>query len=258
MKQPTIAVITTTKNDERHLLPTLASLHLQSYRNWKHYIKDAASTDKTLTIIETNGVRLHLLTGNDNGVYDALNIITRDITEEWTIVIQAGDRFADTKVLEQIAPLLTDEVDIVYGSIENMHNLGVKQHINAKPPAQLWKGMVASHQAMFIRTSFLKQFPYDLQYTIAADYDFLWKCVKAGARLQKVDLTIAVVDGNGLASKNIIENFKQKRAIVKKFTSNIFYDAYWAKEIARVSATGVLKTVAPVVALVRRFLKRKK
>jgi len=124
--QPKIAIITTTKNDEATILSTLASIHLQTFENWEHIVKDAGSVDNTISLLDTNGKNLTYVTGKDAGIYDALNIAMQKVTAEWTIVVQSGDYLFNNTVLADVEPYLTNDADIVYGNIVNVHSTGVK------------------------------------------------------------------------------------------------------------------------------------
>jgi glycosyltransferase involved in cell wall biosynthesis len=245
MAQTKIAIVTTTRNDESTILSTLASIHLQTFTDWQHVVKDAGSTDKTLRILDTNGVKLSYLTGKDAGIYDALNIAQQKVTAEWTIVVQSGDTFYNKTVLAEVAPYLTDDVDIVYGDIVNVHSTGVREVKHTHPVNELWKGMIGSHQGMFIRTSLLKKYPYNLTYKIAADYNFLWQCYTNGARFKQIPVTICLVDGAGLSSLKIVENLMQKQTIANIYDTNPFHSMHRMIRIGRVAFTKQLKKYMP-------------
>lgn len=245
MTQKKIAILTAARNVESTILQTLASIHLQTYKNWEHVVKDAGSTDKTLALLNSNGVNLTYVTGKDKGIYDALNIAMQKVTAEWVIVVQSGDTFYNNTVLNEVAPYLTDDVDIVYGDVMNVHSSGAKELKKTKPVSELWKGMIGSHQGMFIRASLLRKFPYDFTYKIAADYDFLWKCYKNGARFKQIPVTVCLVNGEGLSSIKIVENLMQKQAVANKYDNNPLHNAYRLARIARVAVTKKVKDIMP-------------
>src|ERR1035437_8776757 len=52
MKDPLVSIIIPTYNSERYFAKTLASLALQSYRNFETIVVDKGSNDKTKIIVE--------------------------------------------------------------------------------------------------------------------------------------------------------------------------------------------------------------
>ena len=51
-KNPSVTILLTTKNDERTIEKCVKSLLKQTYKNYKIYITEAYSTDKTYYILE--------------------------------------------------------------------------------------------------------------------------------------------------------------------------------------------------------------
>lgn len=251
-----ISVLTTTRNVEDTVEDTLNSIHAQTFTNFEHLVKDAASEDKTVEVINKFRPKLSFFESSpDKGIYDGLNLLAQKATGEWAIVIHAGDRFFSTETLVQIAPQLTDDADIVYGAVMNIHETGVVQKKLPKSAEELWKGMIGSHQAMFIRTELLRKFPYDLTWRVTADYDFIWKCMKLGARFKKIDTIVATVSGTGLSSKRILENTREKYLVASRYDSSILHNMYRRGRFIRLILSEKVKKLLPSSA-VKWLIKR--
>lgn len=245
-----ISILTTTRNVEDTVAETFRSIHNQTFANFEHLVKDAISEDKTVEVIEKFRSKLAFFESSpDKGIYDGLNLLAQKAAGEWAIVIHAGDNFFSPETLAQVAPYLTPDADIVYGAVMNIHETGVLQKKLPKPADELWNGMIGSHQAMFIRTELLRKFPYDLAWRVTADYDFIWKCMKSGARFKKIDTIVATVSGTGLSSKRILANVREKNIIAHKYDRNIWHRIYGKLRYFRLVVTEKVKLLLPKVIL---------
>jgi glycosyltransferase involved in cell wall biosynthesis len=247
MAKTLISILTTTRNAESTVGPTFSSIHNQTFTDFEHLVKDAVSEDRTVAEIMKFKDRLSFFESSpDKGIYDGLNLLAQKATGEWAIVIHAGDRFYAQDTLARVAPYLSSDADIVYGAVENIHETGVVQKKLPQPADDLWKGMIGSHQAMFIRTELLRKFPYDLAWRVTADYDFIWKCKQSGARFKRIDEMVAVVSGTGLSSKKIIANTREKNAVALQHDRVITHRLYRIFRLLRLEITERIKTLLPM------------
>ena len=69
---PLISIITITYNAKDVIVPTMKSIHSQSFGDFEHIIVDGASTDETLLQARSIG-NARILSERDNGLYDAMN-----------------------------------------------------------------------------------------------------------------------------------------------------------------------------------------
>ena len=103
------SIITVCLNEENEIKNTILSVLEQDYDNFEYIIKDGGSVDKTVSIAESfstaftdRGISFRIITQRDKGIYDAMNIATREAKGDWIIYMNAGDYFADSTVLSQI------------------------------------------------------------------------------------------------------------------------------------------------------------
>ena len=69
-----ISVITATWNSAKTVEDTLRSFSSQKYDNTEYIVVDGASSDNTVDIVKSSGVKVDvLLSEKDKGIYDALN-----------------------------------------------------------------------------------------------------------------------------------------------------------------------------------------
>jgi glycosyltransferase involved in cell wall biosynthesis len=253
MKKPRIAILTSTYSSPNSINKTIESIEKQTYDNWIHLVKPLNdNVANKFNEFYNRGFSV-VIPGDDRNIFDALNVMAKSdkLDADWVIVIQDDDQLYDENVLENVSKYLSDDVDLVYGCIESIHYSGVHEIIKTRKTNKLWNGMLASHQAIFVRTKLLLQFPYDLTYSIASDYDFLWKCYKSGFKFKETSEIISRVDSNGLASREIVKNYKQKFEILKKYDSNIFHRMYWRYKIGSIFFRSHIKKILPK-AFIRR------
>ena len=77
---PFFSIITVVRNGEGTISRTIESVLGQTYKNIEYIIIDGNSEDKTLHCVDSyrgafdeNGISLHVISENDNGIYDAMN-----------------------------------------------------------------------------------------------------------------------------------------------------------------------------------------
>ena len=155
-----LTIITICRNDLAGLERTFASIFGQSTRAFEFIVVDGASTDGSVALITKNAEHItKWVSEPDAGIYDAQNKGWRMARTPFVLFMNAGDVFASPTVLEQCLPLLTEEVDMVYGDAELSDGnvvFAVKRHPANITTAYLMKETVA-HQSQFIRRARLEQ-----------------------------------------------------------------------------------------------------
>jgi putative colanic acid biosynthesis glycosyltransferase WcaE len=111
----------------------------------------------------------------DNGIYDAMNKGLAQASGEYILFLNAGDAFASPDALAKVAaPLIAQphfRPEMIFCGAE--FRLKSDRYF-VQPPRDLkhiWHSVPTSHQAMLVRTDLHKQFPFNLDRRIAADYD---------------------------------------------------------------------------------------
>ncbi|MFZ1331702.1 MAG: glycosyltransferase family 2 protein [Flavobacteriales bacterium] len=224
-----LSVITICLNDRAGLERTFESVFSQTTQNFDLVVVDGGSTDGSKELIEQNKERVtRWVSEKDNGIYDAQNKGWRMAGTEFVQFLNAGDVFAEVDVLENVLPLLTEEVDTVYGNAalaDHRGRYGLKVHPDPITSAWLMKEVI-SHSAQFIRRSLLQQFNgYDTRFGIAADYAFFAQAFWNGdLRLKKWDQVVTIFNTEGVSSDPIQ---KERIARERKMIQRQFAPAFW-------------------------------
>lgn len=215
--KPLISVITVAFNAEKHLEKTLLSIINQTYGNIEYIILDGGSVDGTLDIIKKYDEKIdYWVSEKDAGIYDAMNKGIMLSNGEWLNFMNAGDMFFNNEVLHDISIHLK-KAGLVYGN----HAIYLKdsnkhQSIDMKR-LRYRKNLPYCHQSLFIHKSWAHQFPFDLNYRIASDYDQFLKCKFAGASITHVPLTISLFLQGGLSCVSRIQLIREYYMISKQY-----------------------------------------
>lgn len=185
------------------------SLLHQSYAHVDYVIIDGASTDGTPEMLgKTEGIRW--ISEPDKGIYDAMNKGIRMAEGEWVIFMNAGDVFASDDTLSKVFSVERD-ADVIYGDV--IKGDGIKK---AEPPHNGHR-MYFCHQSAFVRTSCLKEFPFDIQHRMSADFKQMKQLYLAGKTFMQLDFPIAVFDTSGVSnaqrSKGLYDNIQVIREV---------------------------------------------
>jgi glycosyltransferase involved in cell wall biosynthesis len=226
-KNPLISIITVVYNGASILEETILSVINQTYDNVEYIIIDGKSTDGTIDIIKKYEDKIALWSSErDSGIYDAMNKGIDKATGEWINFMNAGDSFASPNVLESIFYNHSYDVDVIYGDVLYLNNNKGEILIQPADLSNLWKGMRFVHQSSFVRTSLMKEYHYDTNYKIAADYNFLFQLYHQHYRFLYIPISISRFAAGGLSDNNpkgIKECIKITTPIYNKLKHKLFY-----------------------------------
>ncbi len=165
-KEPKISLIIATYQAGDLLQACLDSIQKQSYKNIEVVIVDGASTDATLSIIESNNALISThISEPDNGIYDAMNKGIQLATGDFILFLGADDTLLVD--LAQIAPLLCQSNTIYYGDV-----LFKQSGIRYDGEFGAYKLAVKNicHQAIFYPSGVFKNYSFELSYRLLADH----------------------------------------------------------------------------------------
>ncbi len=173
---PKLSIVTVVKNRKVDLSTTMESIVSQTFVDFEWVVIDAESTDGTRELIEANAHRIaHWVSEPDGGLYDAMNKGLRAATGDWVQFLNAGDTYLSPTVLADLFALTEIEhAHFVYGDSQLQTEDG--RTIRILPAERLTrrsvsKGMIACHQAMFVRRSVCPL--YNLDWVYKAEFNWL-------------------------------------------------------------------------------------
>ncbi len=202
-----VTIVTVCYNSEKTIEKTIKSVLSQTYDNFEYIIVDGASSDGTVELIKALTVfdkRTRFISEPEMGLYDAMNKATAMAKGDYILFMNSGDEFSDINVIKDMSGYLNSINELVYGNVIRIKPYGSileKYHGKHKIMLLLLQGKMMCHQSVFTRTDLMRQYGFDLQYTITADYDFIMRVKKDRRKIIYVDRNISVVDNvNGISS----------------------------------------------------------
>ena len=239
MFKPKLTVITIVYNNVRDIERTVLSVLNQTYPNIEYLVIDGASTDGTLEILKKYEGRLaKLISEKDSGIYDAMNKGLALASGDYILFMNSGDEIYASDTVENVFASAPD-ADIYYGETEmydeNWKSLGQRRH--KAPETFSWKdfkyGMSISHQAIYIRRSLTE--PYDPQYKLSADIDWIIKAAKKAVKIVNTRMYVAKYLVGGTSKKKHRQSLIERFHIFSKhygLISNVFNHAVIAGKLA--------------------------
>ncbi len=222
--KPKFSIITVAYNASKTIERTLKSVECQSYPNIEYLIIDGASTDNTLTLVQTISPQAIILSEPDKGIYDAMNKGLELATGDYICFMNAGDCFKEDNCLEVLVETINytqDKLpDLIYGDTELIDSTGKAIGLRRlRPPKNLsWqtfkKGMLVCHQSFLPKRSLCPR--YNLCYRFSADFDWCIRIMKKSQSFFFSNQIISQYLNEGTTSKNRIKSLCERFSIMSK------------------------------------------
>jgi glycosyltransferase involved in cell wall biosynthesis len=236
-----VTVLTACYNSAKTLGRTLESVKNQTYPEIEHIVLDGGSTDDTKTVVSYYKHVTRFISEKDQGVYDALNKGIQMATGDVISILHADDHYKDKHVIQDMIEKMQETLAMgVYGDIEfvNEHGRRIRYYSSNGINLNSFKrGIMPAHPSCFFRTALYKEFPFNLKYKIASDFDQVLKCfLKYGDRLVYTErITTSMLPG-GLSTASWKSNVQLNKEALDSLranglSSNIFliYSKYFSK-----------------------------
>ena len=191
-----VTIITVCRNHAKELERTIRSVESQTWQEKEYLVIDGASTDDTLDVIKAHEASItRWVSEPDQGIYDAMNKGVKMAQGEWVIFMNAGDTFAGDDTLQRVFGSPQD-ADVIYGDV-------IKGELvkKAEAPRNAHR-MFYCHQSAFVRTSCLREYPFDIRHKMSADFKQVKQLFLSGKRFRQLDFPVANFDTQGVSNKN--------------------------------------------------------
>ncbi len=208
-------VITVCRDSAATLRRTIDSVFRQTLLPAEYVFVDGGSQDATVEIVESaiaemarRGVptRCTLIRQHNRGITQAWNIGLGAVTADVVCILNSDDWY-DPETAELVVArfMRHPSAAIVLGSGRYLRGAAdTAPHIcRPRPFLALPFAMPVIHPACFVRRGVYSQIgPFDERYQIAADYDFVYRCHRAGIRFLRAPEVMVNVQRGGFAETN--------------------------------------------------------
>lgn len=220
------SIITIVYNAEKLIAETMQSVLNQSFTDYEYVIIDGKSKDKTFEIVKDFQQRyplsINAISEPDKGLYDAMNKGLAHAKGDFVLFLNAGDHLFEPTTLEKIAASITPNTDILFGETMLVNN--ERQHIGTRsnltvqklPEKLTWRslrfGMVVCHQSFLARR---KQTPQYIEHNLAADIDWVIKCLQSAKNTTNTHIVISEYLMGGVSKKQHQQSLKDRYTVLK-------------------------------------------
>lgn len=210
MNTPLISIVTVVYNAVKTIEETIKSVLNQENSLFEYIIIDGGSKDGTIGIIKNyeNSIN-YWISEADKGIYDAMNKALGIARGDYIYFLGADD-LLEPNILSKITPHLNTD-KILYGNVLfRFRKIIYDGHFSS------FKIVTRniSHQAIFYPKEVFKEFDYNTNYKIFADYDLNLKLYNHSRfSFKYIPLTIALFNDKGTSGLNnvIDSNFEADR-----------------------------------------------
>jgi glycosyltransferase involved in cell wall biosynthesis len=201
-----LSVITVCRDVGISIEPTITSVLAQQNVHIQYIIIDGNSKDDTMEVIARHRHKINMVVSEpDLGIYDAMNKGLAYAKGDFVFFLNAKDRFFAADVAARAVQAARDgKADILFGDVAVTNTSGgVERHDSYRDwdLANFFEGTVC-HQGVFAaRTAFEVCGRFNLQYKLAADFDWLLIAMRQQRlRTRYLSFPICYYDGTGLSS----------------------------------------------------------
>jgi glycosyltransferase involved in cell wall biosynthesis len=227
-----ISIITAVYNREYSIKRALESIKKQTYPYIQNVVIDGCSTDNTAVIAKKILCKSDIFKSEqDSGIYEALNKGIKFSSGEVIGFLHSDDYYQDHTIVQKIMQLFSNpEVDIVYG------NSIFFEKDNQETDKRIYKsdklskrnlawGKMPSHPTMFIRRRvYDKVGLYNIDFKIAADYEFLCRLTKRfDFNAIYLDRTFLRMQLGGISTKGFRNTILLNLEVMKGIKQNGIY-----------------------------------
>ena len=230
-----VSIITVTYNSEKTIDNCMQSVLNQTYRDLEYIIIDGLSKDKTLEVIKLKSelhTNIKIISERDYGIYDALNKGIEKATGDIIGFVHSDDFLSDKTIVESIVECFkATDADGLYGDLHYVAKDNTDKIVRnwvSKPYKQklLKQGWMPPHPTLYLRKIIYDTYGgFDLNFKIAADYDFILRIFKQKqlkfCYLPKIIVKMRVGGASNRSIKNIIQKTNEDyRAVMNNQIGN--------------------------------------
>ncbi|MFT4803175.1 MAG: glycosyltransferase involved in cell wall biosynthesis [Salibacteraceae bacterium] len=180
-----VSIITVVYNNEKTLAQAIDSVLMQNYPNIEYIVIDGASKDGTIALINAYGDKIdQFISETDDGLYDAMNKGLKIAQGDIVGILNSDDFYTDKTVISRVVDGFQRTLcDVLYADVNYVKNIAsdeiVRKWVSHEYKKNYFeKGFVPAHPSVFIKANLVSKYQYNLNYKLAADYDWLLRIFK--------------------------------------------------------------------------------
>ena len=226
--KPFFSIITVTKNTEKKINLTIASVLSQSFKNFEYIIVDGHSVDSTFVKINryNKNKKIKIYRRRDKNFYDGLNFAISKTKGDYISILNSGDIYFSKSILKNINKNILKNKNFKF-YFSNLIYFNKKKKVN-----RIWDNVILSHSLLdafkiphptiFLRREIARKFKYNDNFKIAADLDFIFRLIKNNINYKYLNFFTVAMETGGMSTgyDNIVIKLKEDLKIIKKYFKN--------------------------------------
>jgi glycosyltransferase involved in cell wall biosynthesis len=224
-----ISIITVVYNAISTIATTIQSVLNQRYPNIEYIIVDGGSCDGTLDIINSfvNLIsKFH--SGEDNGIYDAMNTGIKLAEGDVIGFLNADDFYIDGHVISKVVNAFAqNEVDSIFADLvfvkpNNLNRIVRYYKSSTFHPSKFAYGLMPAHPTFFAKRKIYEKYGlFKTDYMIAADFEILVRFLsKNNISYCYIPEVFVKMRIGGASTKSLKSNLILNREIVRACKEN--------------------------------------
>ena len=219
-----VSIITVVWNNKETIENAILSVLNQVYPNIEYIIVDGQSTDGTIEIINKYKDKIDkFISEPDKGIYDGLNKGIKLATGDIIAFLHSDDEYFSNDVIEKVVrKFQQNNSDGIYGDLiyVNEKDEIIRYWKSGEFSLEkLKKGWMPPHPALFLKKEIYDKYgSFNLEYKIAADYDFILRVLKDNPKFSYIPEVLYKMRLGGASNKsikNIIQKSKEDLRALK-------------------------------------------
>jgi glycosyltransferase involved in cell wall biosynthesis len=214
-----ISIVTATYNSAATVADTLRCIRDQIHPEIEHIIVDGGSTDGTLGIVKDFPHVAKVITGKDDGIYDAMNKGILAAGGEVIGILNSDDVYTDNTVLAEIAAAFIDKAvmtvyaDLQYVHPEDLNRIQRTWKTGVFRKRKFYFGWMPPHPTFFVRRTVYEQAGlFNLGLRSAADYEMMLRILlRLGMTAYYIPRVIVKMRAGGMSNASIFNRLRANR-----------------------------------------------
>jgi glycosyltransferase involved in cell wall biosynthesis len=213
-----ISIVTPVLNCVETIRDTIESVMQQSYQNFEYIIVDGGSTDGTLEVIQEYKNKIHLITGVDKSIADAMNKGMRKATGSTIGILNADDIYLTDTLLEVNKYYKKYPHAVLHGDMRVFSSAERYYDVIAPDEPSFLRGMVINHPTMFIPRCILEEFgEYDETFRINGDWEICIRYFLNKVEFKRINKIMTHYKIGGVSTTNPSVVFNEMHKVRKKY-----------------------------------------
>jgi glycosyltransferase involved in cell wall biosynthesis len=227
-----LSVLFPTYNAEnKNIKDCLKSLKKQTYKNFYLLVIDNQSTDNTLKIIKSSGIKYKIISKKDKSFNDGVNNGFKKIKSKYFTIISSDDVITNKNYFNNLVNYIkkNKNIDIVFPDYCEIINNKFYKKKQPDDFAKIAYDIIVPGLGWVAKKKIIKHSNFPTNLKASSDYYFLLKLFKKGFKFARLRGLYYCLRIGGNSFLNAFVSFKERRDISIKFGGNkyhIFFKYY--------------------------------